>query len=60
MLVVLTNTILVRVDTQEEAGELAALMTNVTRAAFDRQGVPEFMACPLGCLVQAIPEDVAS
>jgi hypothetical protein len=68
MLALLTSTILVRVETQEEAGKMAAEMTGKIEeelnAGFEARGIdPEDgrqHAAHLGVLVQIVPESVAS
>ena len=58
MLVLLTSTMLVRVDDQDEAAEAAVAMTKATDAALI--DTPRDIAFPLGVLVQVVPEDVAN
>jgi hypothetical protein len=68
MLVLLTNTMIVRVENQEEAGKIAAEMTNKIDAeliaGFEDRGISfeegSQHAAHLGVLVQVVPETVAS
>lgn len=68
MIVLLTSTMLVRVDEVEEAGEIAAIMTNTIEAGlndvWEKQGISteegRQIVFPLGVLVQAVPDDVAT
>lgn len=68
MLALLTTTILLRVENQEEAGRIAAEMTNKIEAeldeGFEARGIAiedgRQYAAPLGVLVQIVPESVAS
>lgn len=68
MLALLTSTMIVRVETQEEAGTIAADMTNKIdaelTAGFEARGISmeegSQHAAHLGVLVQIVPETVAS
>jgi hypothetical protein len=68
LLVLLTSTMLVRVDDQDEAAEMAAAMTEATEKSLHVRlqdvglSIEESrqLAYPLGVLVQVVPDDVAN
>lgn len=56
MLVILTQSLIVRVDEEEEAAEIAAAMTQ--KVDIELEGTDPRIVAPLGVLVQIVPDGI--